>query len=154
MSVVNSINQRLGRLNRRLRNSILSIALPRHGKRMFFVVSLFVALGDKDAEAKEALHLLNEKLKVSSTDEALNFPATLSSRVWGKGRLMCALGGKCTRGYANDIAFQEDLQKMCDYVLLLMPSWLRYGSKDEIVQDIKAVVETSAEYRSFKGQTA
>lgn len=121
MNPITSITERVTALNKRLLTRLLRIGLPRYGKRLLFVVSLFAGLKQLSPTAQVDLELLNEKMDLASCTEALEIPVLFSQRIWGG----------C------------DLKAGAAQVVDAMPSWMQYGDTAKMMDDARMVIHTA-----------
>lgn len=130
MNPITSITERISALNKRLLTRLLRVGLPRYGKRLFFVVSLFAGLKQLSHTELKDLELLNEKMKLASCAEALEIPALFSKRIWEN----CDLDKAVACG---------SLKAGADQVVRAMPSWMQYGDTAKMVEDARTVIQTA-----------
>ena len=126
MNLVQSLTRAVARLNRQLLCRLLSVGLPRYGKRMLFVVGLCYWLRGRQQLDHETLQVINEHLKLASCPEALEFPALVSSHFW-----------------ESELGLPKDHKEavVCGANLVeSMPAWIRYASPEKILVDIMEVM--------------
>ena len=134
--------------NRFLIGLLLTIGVSKHGKRLIFVVTLFAGLNKARETSLESLQTLNNKLGVTEYDAALEFPVLMAGRIWGDLTLDCVLGGECTGGRQCQSLCQEELARMADKVLSIMPKWMRYAPLETMLKDAEQVVQTNRALRT------
>lgn len=123
MNPITSITERVNRLNHRLLTRLLRVGLPRYGKRLLFIVSLFAGLKQLSPTEVVDLEVLNEKMALASCAEALEIPVLFSKRIWKN----CNLDPRSTGA---------------DQVVNAMPSWLQYGDSAKMLEDARTVIQT------------
>jgi hypothetical protein len=114
---------------------LLGFLLPVHGKRMFFMTTIYVRLINLKEPQLTALRPLVEQLKVAAQAEALMIPAFFAKLVWHKAMATDIEGLKTD----NEIALR-------DYGMRLIgdtPKWMRYGRRDDMLSDLMRVVRVS-----------
>jgi len=128
MNLIGRVTAKLQRLNRRLLGVILRFGLPRYGKKLMLLVSVFSGLRHLNAVTPVDLERLNTKLGLASCPEALEFPALVSKAIW-KG---CEL---------DEVDFNTPCERSTDAVLAKIPQWLRYDTNEAMAEDIRSVVD-------------
>lgn len=127
MNLIQQVTSQLATLNRKLVTHILAVGMPRYGKKLVFVVSLFVSLKRNKVGSSADLCMLNDELRLASCVEALEFPAMFSSKVWES----CDINSK---------ACKPTLEEGSKAVVDIMPKWLQYDSIEHMVADAKQVL--------------
>lgn len=130
MNPITAITERVSRLNHRLMTRLLRVGLPRYGKRLMFVVSLFAGLKQLSHTELKDLELLNKKMSLASCTEALEIPVLFSKRIWKN----CDLDQAIACG---------SLGAGADQVVKAMPSWMQYGDTAKMVEDARTVIQTA-----------
>lgn len=125
MNLIGRVTKKLERLNGRLLDVILRFGVPRYGKKLMLLVSIFSGVRHQEPLTSVELERLNATLGLASCTEALEFPAIVSKRIWKQ----CDLQ-------------QEDLSKP-QQLLAKIPQWLRYDNDEKMVDDIRKVVNHS-----------
>lgn len=137
MKLVQRFTSILSRLNRSLLESLLQLGMPRFGKRLVFVVSLYVGLNTASRAPFEALQALNDRLKVADNVLALELPAMASKAIWGTKAQRCVVGASESLGGRQ---CQEELSRVSAAILAVTPKWMRYAPPAEMLDDVEAVV--------------
>lgn len=127
MNLIDRFTARVESLNRRMLASLLKVGLPRYGKRLVFVVSLFAGLKHDAPVVAEDLMVLNDELQLASCHEALEFPASISGNIWNQ----CDL---------DAVGCQRDIDNSSRALVEQMPMWLRYSTFEKMVEDAKEVI--------------
>lgn len=127
MKLIVKMTEKLQNLNRYLLGVILQFGLPRYGKKLMLLVSVFSGLRHLKAITPVDLERLNTHLGLASCTEALEFPALVSKVIW-KG---CKL---------NDVDFNTTCSQSTEAVLENIPKWLRYDTDEKMAEDIRNVV--------------
>lgn len=111
---------------------------PRN-KRLLFLGSLMAKLEGKDLFDKHTVLKLNQVMGLSHNPNAVQFPALLSNVIWhGRTKIMSL------KSQLNPSRLDGDsLKTVVDDVMSEMPSWLRYGSDEEIENDVGKLLQTS-----------
>lgn len=148
MKLLQRFSGLLRRANKRMIDFALTFGMPRYGKRMIFVVTLFVGLGRSNVVEMSALDKLNESLGVASNTEALKFPASLSQRIWGCDDLTC-VAKALDDSHVSDYQAPAAISAACDVVVSMMPKWMRYATEEKMLDDAKKVVQTTREVASY-----
>lgn len=126
MKVIDRVTHKVETLNGRLLGAILKVGLPRYGKKLVFIASLFVGLKGKSSASVPGLTVLNEELKLASCTEALEFPAMFSQSIWGS----------CDLNHLTPGCVEDTSRDLVNHV----PSWLQYAPIEQMVQDTMRVV--------------
>lgn len=130
MNPITSITERVQDLNKRLVIRLLRVGLPRYGKRLLFVVSLFAGLKHLSHTELKDLELLNSRMDLASCTEALEIPVLFSQRIWKNCDLDQAIAcGSLVAGAAQ--------------VVNAMPAWMQYGDTARMVEDARTVIQTA-----------
>lgn len=130
MNPITSITELLAKVNKALVTKLLRVGLPRYGKRLFFVVSLFAGLKHLSHNELSELEHLNEKMSLASSTEALEIPALFAERIWRN----CDLDKAVSCG---------SLKAGADQVVSAMPSWMQYGDTAKMVEDARTVIQAA-----------
>lgn len=134
MNIITRLTVKLTTLNQRLLNTILQFGIPRYGKKLVLLVSIFSGLQQLKKVTHEDLESLNVELGLASCSEALEFPALVSKQVWDR----------------YDFQDSElDGTKECSAISLFnkVPTWLRYDTNEKMLRDIRDVL-THSDYRA------
>lgn len=127
MNLIGAVTESLRRLNQRLLKMILQFGLPRYGKKLVLLVSIFSGLRHLKTVTSTDLEKLNAKLGLASCTEALEFPALVSKTVWER----CEWDGDSLKNACHGSA--ADL-------VCRIPKWLRYDTSEVMAKDIRNVV--------------
>lgn len=130
MNPITSITELVARANKALVTRLLRVGLPRYGKRLLFVVSLFAGLKHLSQTELGDLERLNEKMGLSSSVEALEIPVHFAERIWRN----CDLDKAASCG---------SLKAGADQVVNAMPSWMQYGDTAKMVDDARMVIQAA-----------
>lgn len=124
---------------------VLSKVISRHGKRIFFITSLYFQVVQIEKLKAEALSKLNAIMKLAHHEEALRLPAALRGRVWDSTALHATLSGELLDQDVTDERAKEISRKVVE----LTPHWLRYGHPDsgttEMEKDIVQLIRSGKE---------
>lgn len=127
---------------RRLIGSILGDILPKNRKRQIFLASFAAILKGVTTYDRETYKKLDRVLSLSeSNEEALAVPVMLSKVIWN---------GKTTYAICGDDVSTGDLTtdrvtKVVGNILNSMPSWLLYGTTEEIEKDVSILLNDRRE---------
>jgi hypothetical protein len=113
-----------------------------HGKRILFLASLHCQLRNCPRPSRETLEKLNAALKLASVDDgSLFFPARYHQLFWDQDKFRqkmfeCGVDGTC------DIVPQPvDIEKISQGILDITPTWFRYGRREDMVEDLKKLLQ-------------
>lgn len=130
MNLIGTATEKLARVNQRLLKMILQFGLPRYGKKLVLLVSVFSGLRHLNAVSTTDLEHLNTTLGLASCPEALEFPAMVSKTVW-------------ERCEWDDRSLKVACQGSSAELVRCIPQWLRYDTFDVMAEDIRNVVRHS-----------
>ncbi|MNU63966.1 hypothetical protein D3C71_532320 [compost metagenome] len=130
MNPITSLTKVVAGANKRLLTRLLRVGLPRYGKRLLFVVSLFAGLKHLSHNELKELEALNEKMSLASCTEALEIPVLFSKRIWGD----CDLDQTVANGSLEACSLK---------VVSAMPSWLQYSDTEKMLEDARTVMQTA-----------
>lgn len=130
MNPITSLTKAVASLNRRLLLRLLRVGLPRYGKRMLFAVSLYTGLKHLAHNDLQELEVLNEKMSLSSSTDALEVPALLSRSIWAN----CNLDETIATGSLDACSLK---------VVEKMPTWLQYADMKKMLEDARTVMQTA-----------
>ncbi len=130
MNPITSLTKAVAGLNRRLLLRLLRVGLPRYGKRLLFAVSLFAGLKHLTHNELQELEVLNEKMSLSSSKEALEVPALLARTIWSG----CNLDETVATGSLDACSLK---------VVEQMPKWLQYDDVKQMLDDARTVMQTA-----------
>lgn len=126
--------------------SFLTRILPDRTKRLVLLSSLTARLRDTNFFDQCTIEKLNKLMVLASNPEAIGLPVHLSKVIWqgkdvkyimhscflNQSVSLLANGDESAR-YSN---IQLSITNTAMNIIDGMPSWLRYGKKDEIMNDI------------------
>lgn len=103
---------------------ILSMFLPLHMKRIFFITTLYSYMRGNGDDEKE-LAELNEAMHLATTDvKALVIPSKFMSWVWS--------GNGTEAVHWSEETLRKRIVSRC-------PCWLNYGRDDDLLKDVSAL---------------
>lgn len=114
---------------------LLGLFLPENGKRIIFLTTLHARLVRDGVFHEETLQKLNESLHLARSDAALQLPATIYGRIWDPEvtqQIFQEIDGDY-RG--NSCLLFEDARRVSARIVSLAPSWIRYGTSEQMEQD-------------------
>lgn len=116
-------------LSRLLVNFIAHL-MPKRGKRIIYIVMCYLIWSQNEDKQKIRHELIeiNNKLNIATDEHAINFVIEL------RGLLLETDEFKTLKS--------QPPSKISAYAVNRMPSWLNYGDKDEVVQDLSTVFDT------------
>lgn len=115
---------------RSVKDALLSLLIPRRGKRILLLASLYSKLGPKND-----IRDLNRRMDLVDSDDALKFSANIAELLWPNDM-------STTVRTLNTVARHEHcIESACDAVLDRSPSWLCYAPKEIMQQDLRQVIE-------------
>lgn len=125
---------------------ILGAILPRRMKRLIFVSSFIAHLRNTNNPDRQLLAKINKLLVLTSNDEALLFPIQLHQRIWDKVELKDVLNGKSITvddsSQISSYRFRKpQIRILSEEIIKIIPSWLMYGSKNQIRSDLICIFE-------------
>lgn len=129
-----TVNPFLGRL------LSLAISRSRHGKRLFFITSLYSHVVRIEHLRAEAVSKLNEIMGLARREEALQFPVAYHEVVWNNTGIDTVLSEELLN---KDIADDQALE-VSRKVVRLTPKWIRYGREDDMVQDVFELIRNGS----------
>jgi hypothetical protein len=140
MAILGVASRRLRRLNEVLVGTFLTLFLPKYGKRMLFVVSLFTFVGGDKAKRHEILCQLNRVMYLAEDERALDFSATISNKVFNQQELrellVSTLHG---RELTTELPLTE-VRQLAQKLLERTPRWLRYDNEEKMAYDAERAV--------------
>ena len=119
----------------RVMNRILTVILPRHGKRAVFLTTLFVEISKISPTHKGFLEELNQHLKIVDTNDALDFPAKLHNTIWRGRELQLRV--------ENGEISEEELNGIAARIIHDLPEWSSYGNYHDVLRETHEVIKTS-----------
>ena len=140
MAILGALTRRLRRLNEVLVGTLLSFLLPKYGKRMLFVVSLFTLVGGDKAKKHEILSQLNRVMHLAEDERALDFSAVIANKVLNQQDMkQLLLGALHGRHIGDDLPLSE-VRVLARTLLEKTPLWLRYDNEEKMVYDAERAV--------------
>lgn len=119
--------------------AMLGFLIPMHGKRILLVATLHMQLVRDGIFREETLEKLNQALKLAKFDDAFKLPALVYGHVWDDRKLQAAIQSAVDGDLRNRPIPYEEARRLSEIVLDVSPEWLRYGRKDDMVNDIVAL---------------
>lgn len=116
---------------------LLTVCLPRNGKRMLLLTSLFVEVAQIDPTERSYLQELNQRLKLASHVDAMVIPARMHQRFWCKTALSRLLKGRPAQ------PSEAEIWEAAQRVLAFAPLWVRYDTEERMLMDIREVLMVS-----------
>lgn len=116
--------------------------LPNRFKRMIFLSSFMAYIQGTTSPDKELICKLNQLLKLSSSDSSVMVPPLLNQRIWAGivsrdeplGRTGVVLSQLAeVQDYKM---FTGQARSVSDRIIKNTPSWLKYGSNNQIRNDL------------------
>lgn len=107
---------------------LISLCSTRKGRRMLAVTSAAVYMHTVHKGGEISLGTLNEKMKLSTNDNALMLGVTTNVLIWQDSELE-----------HTDMSSGHD--SIAKKLLNNMPDWLRYGRFSDMEEDFEKVVE-------------
>jgi len=102
----------------------LSENVPRKIKRIIFITTLVGEIEGIKEPDNALLDKINTFFKLNTDSDSLKFPFLFKKAIW------------------NDVEVKEKrIQDHPDIIVKTMPSWLTYGSKELMLDDISRVFE-------------
>lgn len=115
-----------------LRNRVLAYLLPRHMKRILFLMALYQSSIKGDEVTEVELEELNRFLKLARTNSAaLRFPCTLAKERFPD--LTCVSVAQIS---------DEEIQQL----LAKLPDWIKYARLDDLKKDVRSLRQFAAEH--------
>ena len=113
----------------------MSKLLPKHGKRIIFVSSLYAQVTQLERMKADVVSKLNSVMNLAYREEALHLPAAISRVVWRNSRV----GQVLTRELLNQDIDEKKMREVSQSVVKLTPVWMRYGDKD-MENDVRSLI--------------
>ena len=120
---------------------VISSIIPLHGKRMMFVVSVYLHVLKLKSGANTALDKLNEALKLADSTEALTLPFKLYELLWSEKLESVIRNQKSELFFGETKENQLAITEMCGQLVQRTPMWLRYGDFGAMLKDSVRAVE-------------
>ena len=144
MKLFASISRGLKNFNTKIINVFLTYAIPKYGKRMIYVVSLFASVGGKDAKSHDMLVQLNKVMQLSHDERALDFSAMIANRTLNSSELNKLISDVCGQDKEKPFYDLNDARVIARKVVSQTPRWLRYDSEDKMTYDAERTVLSAA----------
>lgn len=116
--------------------SVLDVTLPRHVKRMFFIVTVYLNLSNIHEFRRDTFSKLNELLSLADDINALRLPALFYRTLWQPADLS---------SYVNTLhsssVEEEQIKAICRSVIRITPKWMKYGRTDDMLNDLRGVFQ-------------
>jgi hypothetical protein len=119
-----------GPILRRLLSWVISWS--RHGKRVFFITSLYSHIVRIDSLRAEAISKLNEIMGLARRETALHLPMAYHEVVWHNTGIDKVLSEELLN---KDISEEQALE-LSKRVVKLTPRWIKYGRENDMVNDV------------------
>ncbi len=101
----------------------------KHGKRILFISSLYVQVTQLERMKADTVSKLNRVMGLNvRREEAVHFPAVISSLVWRGMSVGAVLSREMMSQHVDDQRVREVSAKVVE----ISPRWLRYGEGDMI----------------------
>jgi len=133
--LLNCITLRLRQINTILVCALLSFIIPQYGKRMIFVVSLYIALGGNSAKRSEFLSKLNRVMHLARDERALDFSANIAIKVLNPDDISRLIASLAHGRQIKDGLNGREVHLIACELSKRMPEWLRYDKNENIVSD-------------------
>lgn len=105
-------------------------------KRLVYLSSLAAVINNTQTLDKDITVKLNEILHLSNTGtSALKLPIQLSNVLWSNKKILKEHFAKLKESKTSSICALDSIRK----ILSTSPSWIRYGSESEMMEDISSL---------------
>lgn len=118
---------------------LLSIILPNRGKRIIMLTTLHARLVRDGVFHAETLQKLNDSLFLASSPTALTLPASIYGMVWDVEQLHSILQEIDGQYDGDTCLLYADAKKVSQSIISLTPTWLRYGTVDDMLRDVMSL---------------
>lgn len=116
---------------------IVRLFLPKQSKRVVCLVSVYQHLVSMDLLPKMGVAELNQLLKISRDDNALNFPVEYYNRIWDARSIREAMVSTGVLNSDNAVCnLNGCLPRFCTELAFTTPPCLHYGPIQKIAEDI------------------
>lgn len=129
------------KVGHKLLQTLLEKAVSRHGKRVFFITSLYFELVQIEKLRSDAVAKLNQIMRIAHDDAALQLPAAMRGMVWGNTPLHEALDADLLGQEISDTRAREISEKVVD----MSPQWLRYGRRSDMIDDVLDLIRNGGQ---------
>ncbi len=120
----------------RLVGFLISKFTSRHGKRIIFITSLYFQVVRIEQLKADVIKKLNQVMSLSSSEDALLFPAAISGLLWKGHDISQTL---CEADLAQPIS-RERAQEISARVVDRMPACIRYARRQDMVSDVMNLI--------------
>lgn len=121
----------------------MSKLLPKHGKRIIFISSLYVQVSQLERLKADVMSKLNAVMNLAHREEALQFPAAISQMVWRDSPIGNVLTQELLDQNVDDVKVREVSQRVVE----LAPKWVRYGTSD-MLDDVRSLIRNGRDLAS------
>lgn len=105
--------------------------VPNHGKRLLLLSSFIACAYNKDHPEQAFVRNINDVLKLAKSGQrSLELPMHVNKLIWN-GREIILSEIEALKGTDNELK-----RKAAFKVASIVPSWMAYGTVDEIAQDL------------------
>lgn len=109
--------------------------VPDRTKRLIALSSLAVVLPPRsELFDQNAMRKLNDLMKLGHEPRALELPVRLTHAIWQDDKRR-----EIVR-YVETQAATGDTRSAAEFVLTLLPEWLKYGQKEAMTQDVEKLI--------------
>lgn len=108
------------------------VSRSRHGKRLFFITSLYSHVVRIEQLRADAVSKLNELLGLARRVNALHLPMAFPDVVWQDTTIDSVLNEELL---STDIS-DEHAMLISKRVVDIAPGWIKYGREDDMVHDV------------------
>lgn len=106
---------------------MVGVFLTNKGRRMIVVISVAAYLHTLHRGGELSLSKVNDKVRLSESEEALKFPATLGSKLWSDSGI-------------EDLDLASGKDSIVKRLLDHMPRYLQYGRYSDMEKDLRQVI--------------
>lgn len=110
--------------------------LPKKGKRIVFLVALYMKLNNIHGKEYQSLLVLNDKLNLVDDTQALYLPALLYPRIWDIVNISFR-----HKTENNGILDSNDIEGIVARIANSNYRLKKYGTVDELLSDIRKIIE-------------
>jgi hypothetical protein len=125
--------------------SLLGKITSNHIKHVFFIASLHAQFNHYNQHRRMAMMAtkkLNEVIDLAYRPDAMDLPALLHDKVWGKTGLEEVL----TESAIVNATTSDDVVMLARKVISISPPWSRYGTEEEMVEDTSTWIRSQHEH--------
>lgn len=113
-----------------------SKVFSKHGKRIMFISSLYVQVTQLERLKAEVVSKLNSVMGLATREEAIHFPAAISSIVWRGTEVKSVL----TKELLDQNVDAQRAKEVATQVVDLCPRWIRYAAKNVMEADVANLI--------------